>query len=773
MNALAEDQLMRLRGVLAGTGIPFGIYVGKTPERESDVVGVRLRAGSSRADYEARLARARREGSGETVYPGEEVCSREVMRTPGRQPRILLTNVKQLELLLTRQQDVELFSGARLDFLVFDEAHTFTGALGSETACLIRRLRAFCGGDVDANAQPDRPEPGRDRPEPSGTERASGVRRAESAPPVSPLRPPSSTGRTRRPRSTSHRGSSASRPTRWRRSGKTTRQRSGRRRDRSRRPRRKTPRTSSSAASGPWRTRTAPGPRCGRSGARSGEKILGEGDWPEALHTALSRNELVFRLNEELHSPRALDELPEVLGRHVGRPVAEAEILAWLALGAAARRDGRPLLRPVVHGFVRGIGGAVVTFPEDASGARLWLAAEDDVRRDESGESHARFPVMTCTTCGQHYYVAFLEDFTFTGKQPGGGQAGSGGHCWPSLEETHGGKRVVLFDRLIGASDGDGNDDGDGVPHARTAPLHFCRRCGTAHPAAVSRCRHCGAEGATVALHAIRQSGKSPNPGALTSCLSCGSAGHRLGGRYREPARPVRAITVSDVHVLTQDMVHHAERPRLLVFCDNRQDAAFQAGWMKDHARRFRLRALMAQGIRRSPRSIGDLVAWLDDRLEEDETLSRALIPEVWQVARREGAGGRHGQERHKYLRFQVLREVALSSRQALGLEPWGRMKVEYEGLDAAHPWIQESAHALGISANRLRDGVASVLDYLRRKRILHDPEHEIFTKYWMEGDREIQQGYLPSFLGTELPRPTARSSAGTRRRSRHWSPSG
>ena len=102
MNALAEDQLMRLRGLLAGTGIPFGIYVGKTPEREVDVAGVRLPPGSSRADYEARLARARRDGSGETVYPAEEVCSREVMRTAGRQPRILLTNVKQLELLLTR-----------------------------------------------------------------------------------------------------------------------------------------------------------------------------------------------------------------------------------------------------------------------------------------------------------------------------------------------------------------------------------------------------------------------------------------------------------------------------------------------------------------------------------------------------------------------------------------------------------------------------------------------------------------------------------------------
>ena len=64
---------------------------------------------------------------------------------------------------------------------------------------------------------------------------------------------------------------------------------------------------------------------------------LGEGAWPETLHGALSRNELVFRLNEELHSPRALDELPEVLEQHAGRPVAEAEILAWLALGAGGR----------------------------------------------------------------------------------------------------------------------------------------------------------------------------------------------------------------------------------------------------------------------------------------------------------------------------------------------------------------------------------------------------------------------------------------------------
>ncbi len=712
MNALAEDQLNRLRGLLAGTGIPFGIYVGKTPEHEAEVAGVRLRPGSSRADYEARLEQARRASSGETVYPAEEVCSREMMRTAGRQPRILLTNVKQLELLLTRQQDVALFADARLDFLVFDEAHTFTGAMGAETACLIRRLRAFCNVDsghttcVATSAtivDRDNPETAR-----NFAARMFGVARDAVTTVAEDYEPEVWSG----PRS---------------------------------------------IPPPPAEDTIAILDRCVQaveeesdSGtdvravyrSLSGEELDGphSEDWPLALHEALSSNELVFRLNEELTSPKALDELPEGLQKEIGRPVTEAEILAWLTLSAAARRDGRPLLRPVVHCFVRGIGGAVVSFPEDSEGAKLWLAAEDKAEFEEPQE-HAHFAVTTCTTCGQHYYVTFLKDFEFTKKQPGGGEAGATGSWWDPLDEAHGGRRVVLIDHLIGSDD----DDDDAPPHARTSPLHFCRHCGAAHPQSQDRCLHCGKSGTTTQLFAIRQN--KDHPGWLTSCLSCKSAGRALSSYYREPARAVRAINVADVHVLTQDMVHHAERQRLLVFCDNRQDAAFQAGWMKDHARRFRLRALMAEGIKAQPRSVGDLAGYLDDLLETDETLSRALIPEVWQVARREGSGGRHEQERRKYLRFQVLREVALSPRQSLGLEPWGRMKVEYEGLDNYSPWIQEHAHELGISAEHLREGVASVLDYLRRKRALYDPEHGIFTKHWMDGDREIQQGYLPSFL--------------------------
>jgi hypothetical protein len=97
----------------------------------------------SREDYKAAVRRAREEKRPFKVRPAEERCSREAMRKSP--PRILLTNVKQLELLLTRQTDVELFDGARLEYLIFEEAHTFSGANRAETACLIRRLRSFYG----------------------------------------------------------------------------------------------------------------------------------------------------------------------------------------------------------------------------------------------------------------------------------------------------------------------------------------------------------------------------------------------------------------------------------------------------------------------------------------------------------------------------------------------------------------------------------------------------------------------------------------------------
>lgn len=717
MNALAEDQLGRMRSLLAGTGILFGMYVGKTPEKESDVTGIRLAPGSSRADYEAKLAEVRREKRSETVHPPEELCSREIMQKAGQQPRILLTNAKQLELLLTRQRDVELFANARLDYLVFDEAHTFSGAQGAETACLIRRLRSFCGKGAQETVciatsativDRENPDAARDF-----ASRFFGVKKEDVA----------TVGE-------------AYEPLIW------AQQRT------------LPPTLNANPDEVLASCVLAVDDSESDSGIRKVYRSLtgsdlDSGDVAIALHKALSQNELAYQIAGILGSPRPLVELPELLRDSTGRSTSEPEILSWLTLGSVARQDGRPLLRPVVHGFIRGISGAVVTFPVGQSGPRLWLAAQDEIQAGEVETRTAHFPITTCTTCGQHYFITFLKDFVFHASEPEGGQASGNESFWEPLEETHGGRRVVLTDQIVGGSDDDDEEESD-----RIVPLYFCRHCGAAHRKHLPRCLHCSTTDEMVELQAIRQ--KEENPGHLTSCISCGANGRRIGANYREPARPVRATNVADVHVLAQDMVHHSERPRLLVFCDNRQDAAFQAGWMKDHARRFRLRALMADGLRAGTKSIGDLAFYLDDILNRDESLSRALVPEVWQVVRKEGGGGRHEQERRKFLRFQVLREITQSARQPIGLEPWGRMRVEYEGLRADLGWIQQSSGPLHLTNDELMQGVASVLDYFRRRKVLHDPDREIFSKYWQDGDEELQQGYLPQMgnpIGTKLRR--------------------
>src|SRR5438874_2369421 len=64
MNALANDQLDRLRDMLGGTGITFGQWVGTTPSADSDVSVERF-AGSSRPAYLADRQKRREEAQAE------------------------------------------------------------------------------------------------------------------------------------------------------------------------------------------------------------------------------------------------------------------------------------------------------------------------------------------------------------------------------------------------------------------------------------------------------------------------------------------------------------------------------------------------------------------------------------------------------------------------------------------------------------------------------------------------------------------------------------
>lgn len=125
MNALANDQLKRLRRVLVHfPDITFGRYTGETKETQD------------------KAERAFRDQFPHEPLLENELISRVRMRTAP--PHILLTNYAMLEYLLLRPEDCEFFdgeTGVHWRFIVLDEAHVYDGASGIEIAMLLRRLK--------------------------------------------------------------------------------------------------------------------------------------------------------------------------------------------------------------------------------------------------------------------------------------------------------------------------------------------------------------------------------------------------------------------------------------------------------------------------------------------------------------------------------------------------------------------------------------------------------------------------------------------------------
>ena len=167
---------------------------------------------------------------------------------------------------------------------------------------------------------------------------------------------------------------------------------------------------------------------------------------------------------------------------------------------------------------------------------------------------------------------------------------------------------------------------------------------------------------------------------------------------------------------------------------------------MQDHARRYRLRALMFARLSVIPLQVCTLVSQLDQELIR-RRLIPGLIPEVWNVARKKADLQGHAAERRRFLRILVLRELATGARQRIGLEPWP-VGGHYAGLEPSVAFFLDSGNRLGLRPEELRDGVAAILDFTRRSRILLDRDGRIFSKIWQEGDREIANGYLPLFRG-------------------------
>ncbi|MGW2437544.1 DEAD/DEAH box helicase [Streptomyces goshikiensis] len=168
-NALADDQLVRLRRALDGDGARkwlddhrkghrfyFGRYTGATPVAGSNESG----PGLARLREYLRTVHQRQERADAQVQAfiprlgGAEMHSRWDMQAAA--PDIMVTNYSMLNIMLLRPQEKALFTatrrwlestpGARFT-LILDELHMYRGTAGTEVAYLLRNLRHRLGLD--------------------------------------------------------------------------------------------------------------------------------------------------------------------------------------------------------------------------------------------------------------------------------------------------------------------------------------------------------------------------------------------------------------------------------------------------------------------------------------------------------------------------------------------------------------------------------------------------------------------------------------------------
>ena len=422
MNALASDQLGRLRHMLAGTGISFGMYVGSTPADENEMGSeyVRMKEGEGK-DRIPFYEREYQDHPNIKISPFEErITEKEMVESP---PRILLTNINQLEFLLTRGKDLSMFENAPLKFLVIDEAHTYTGSKGAEVSILIRRLRAFCNKDPDdvicigTSATITDPESG-DEPAKRFAQRFFGidpdrvslveeVYQDETWPP-SLVKPPIIKDNLedlfqRTLEAIDGDGD---------------------------------PKKISDVIS------------------RVSSQELDDGiPWRESLYHALKSSKIVKVIYDTLVTPMLISDATRAIWEKIGRKEvdrnSELELMIYLALGAAAEKEGSPILRPQLHYFVRGMGGAAAILKEPTDGeteVKLYFSKKKAGEDNPDLLPSAIFPVLTCTNCGQHFFEANVGHLD-EGNGLTGGLAEDGNVYWPVIVDWY--RKKCEFENMM------------------------------------------------------------------------------------------------------------------------------------------------------------------------------------------------------------------------------------------------------------------------------------------------------------------------------------
>jgi len=624
MNALANDQVRRLRQVLAGfPQITFGRYTGDTPERASE--------GASLFEQL---------NPGEARLPGELLSRQEMRDSP---PHLLLTNYAMLEYLLLRPADIELFEGkhgGHWRFVVLDEAHVYDGAKAEEVGMLLRRLRERVG-----------------RCPIFFTERTGVTARPQSR--LQVIATSATVGD--QPQAVMDFAAKLFDATFEWRDDDSSRQDLVRA-------------TLVAVPDGPfwgplpaaeYLRLAAAGDPAAEVGALErdgrmchGDAVAGKADaaGPAAI---LGREQALGRVRKLLaEAPRPFGELAAAAFPGMPRPEAQAGLGALVALGARVRdTTGTPVLSARYHLFARATEGAFTCLTPDGPHVVL---ARHEICPDCRG---AVFEFGCCKRCGAVYLAGTID-------------RGAGGERFTS--------RVVRGDRrswlLLGGAEQVADEDDETLEEgsafaAEAVGALLCAGCGAVFPRGDDPlgegcpCPHTAA--------GLRQVRRLPaRSGAPRGCLACGARGAGMIRLFESGNEASAAVLATALYQGLPAEPEHEDRPgggrKLLAFSDSRQAAAFFAPYLESSHALVQQRRLILDGLARATAHDADCT--VDDLIEA----TAAVAAEAGAFSRRESRQGR----RRETARWVMRELVALDERQSL--EGLGLLRV---GLDTEPSW--------------------------------------------------------------------------------------
>ncbi len=676
MNALVNDQYDRFAHYLDGTGVTFARYTGDTPEDPKDA--------------ERNNKELRPEGlCKEAIWYRKEIRNKQTL------PNILMTNYSMLEYLLLRRLDRVLFDD-RLQFLVLDEVHTYHGARGIEVACLIRRLKEHvnkldgkltCIG-TSATVKGKKTEPvAKFATELFGETFLPEYVQTEQYQPLSkqphPYLPPAPSieeGDIQKLRDLSN----------------------------------------LDLVYDFCMDHIAPEDRV--LAAMAQVEKDGDDAPAEFLGLVLSDNVLFRAIEEALPEPRSLEDISELLrsGKEALREGVDEERLhreveAYLLLGAKAKREGQPLIRPKVHIFWRGLQGLYRCTNPDCG--KLYAEFIDSCET-----CHARcLPVEVCRSCGQDFFRAYPEEpDTKLDELP---------LTLPLVDEPQGNQEPIHFTyALHDTSETSEEDTDDRVGHAQEVSAWYCPACARLNfESGTCSCeqRDKVREDARIAREPRTYLGK------IHKCPAC----EGIYGGGMEVVTPLRSGTMVSINILVEAIFQHLapEQRRLLIFCDNRQDTAFQAAYLNNKHCQFVERQLIYQVLKNEAQRSGAAAVGFE-RMQKLLYKARMANGIYCPKSVRE-ADGRETYiikkpqnpddvaQEYSDIQISILGEIARPGGRRISLEGLGLLSVEYHTGERTLQEIAAAATKLhkkwGFSPEEAFHILAALLDEMRWKRAL------------------------------------------------------